>query len=534
MLDIRVLNSYDFLIKKLNRFWPLILVTSLICLLIGYFTMLPDDLENLGESVVSSAVFGNNILSAITTKNYWNLSNNYKPLMHLWYIGVLFQSFLLLPLAFSISNKVSRKVLKYSVMIMTFISLILYLLPFFSAGDKFYFFQFRAYEILIGCYIAFFDSKEIRISEKLATIYLFVITLLISLLLIVDISISGTIKVLIVTVLVALALLIIAHSKETKNAVLSAISGVGKASLSVYVVHQPIMAFTRYCFNAQLDGWIFGVDIILTAAISCLFYYLFEIKLTAYLNRHGEKKVFAISVGMCILSIVLGGIIYLRAGVVRNIPELDISVDNIHRGMHAEYVDIPYKWNREFSTDKIHILVVGDSMGRDWCNILNESNNASDYEISYVLGSQFDESCKQRVLDADYIFYASIGDSTENIPELLKHFTKQNNFYVVGIKNFGECNGQIYQHRFSDNYFKSAIWLGETNLDSGITFEEQNRKQKEYWGTHYIEMIRPIQNDDGSIPVFTDTHKFISSDTEHLTQNGCIFYSKILDLSFIK
>lgn len=496
--------------------------------------MLPDDLENLGESVVASTVFGNNILSAITTKNYWNLSNNYNPLMHLWYIGVLFQSFLILPLLFSLLNKASKKVLKYSVVILAIISLSLYLLPYFSTGDKFYFLQFRSYEILTGCLIVFFDKKDIRISERTANASLLVITLLISLLFIVNISISGMIKVLLVTMLTAFALLIITHSKETKSTVLSAVSIVGKVSLSVYVVHQPIMAFTRYCYNGQLEGWILWGDIILTAIMSCVFYYLFEIKYATYLTRYGEKTVFRVSTVICALCIFFGGIIYLRAGVVRNIPELDISVNNIHRGMHAEYVDIPYKWNQDFTTDKIHILVVGDSMGRDWCNILKESHNASDYEISYVLGSRFDESCTQRALDADYIFYASIGDSTENVPNLLKRFTKQNNFFVVGIKNFGETNGQIYQHRFRNDYFNSVIWLGKTNLDSGITFEEQNRKQQEYWGNHYIEMIKPIQNDDGSIPVFTDTHKFISSDTEHLTQNGCIYYSKILDLKFIK
>ena len=75
--------------RKVIRFWPLIIIVCLLSMALGYFTMLPDDYENLAESVVASIAFANNILSAITAKDYWNISNNYKPLMHLWYIGVL-------------------------------------------------------------------------------------------------------------------------------------------------------------------------------------------------------------------------------------------------------------------------------------------------------------------------------------------------------------------------------------------------------------------------------------------------------------
>ncbi len=50
--------------------------------------MLPDDLENLSQSVIATNFFTNNILQAITTKNYWDVVNEYKPLMHTWSLGV--------------------------------------------------------------------------------------------------------------------------------------------------------------------------------------------------------------------------------------------------------------------------------------------------------------------------------------------------------------------------------------------------------------------------------------------------------------
>ena len=42
-----------------------------------------------------------------------------------------------------------------------------------------------------------------------------------------------------------------------------------------------------------------------------------------------------------------------------------------------------------------------------------------------------------------------------------------------------------------------------------------------------------IRNEDGSIPVFTDNNKVISFDCRHLTQDGCKYYAKILELNKI-
>ena len=86
---------FGFLIKRLIRLLPLVLIASIVCLLIGCFLMLPDDYENLAESVVATNFFSNNILQCITTKNYWDVVNNYKPLMHTWYLGVLFEAYIL-------------------------------------------------------------------------------------------------------------------------------------------------------------------------------------------------------------------------------------------------------------------------------------------------------------------------------------------------------------------------------------------------------------------------------------------------------
>ena len=146
-------------LKKVLRFWPLILIIGLMCLVIGFFTMLPDDFENLGESVVASNLFAANVLSSITTRNYWNISNNYRPLMHLWYISVLIQAYILLPLLFHLFNKIGKRALIASIAALCTLSLVLYFIPLFPDSLKFYHLPFRLFELLFGSIVCFISFK---------------------------------------------------------------------------------------------------------------------------------------------------------------------------------------------------------------------------------------------------------------------------------------------------------------------------------------------------------------------------------------
>ena len=86
-----------FIGNRLKRLLLVVLIAGIVCLVIGYIGMLPDDFENVSEQIIASNVLSENILSAVTTKNYWDVVNDYKPLMHMWYVGVLFEFYLMYP-----------------------------------------------------------------------------------------------------------------------------------------------------------------------------------------------------------------------------------------------------------------------------------------------------------------------------------------------------------------------------------------------------------------------------------------------------
>ena len=69
-------SYWKYLKGRIARLWPMILITAAIALGVGAFTMLPDNFENLSQSVIASNVFANNVLSYITTGNYWDVVNH--------------------------------------------------------------------------------------------------------------------------------------------------------------------------------------------------------------------------------------------------------------------------------------------------------------------------------------------------------------------------------------------------------------------------------------------------------------------------
>jgi peptidoglycan/LPS O-acetylase OafA/YrhL len=147
-----------FLLKRIMRLWPLVLLAGIVCLVVGYVAgMLPDDYENLSQSVVASDFMSQNVLSAITTKNYWDTSNEYKPLMHFWYVGILVELYVVLPLILLLVKSITKKVKAnfarisfIALLVLAFVSFVLYLSPSTSIGDRFYLLPYRLWELILG------------------------------------------------------------------------------------------------------------------------------------------------------------------------------------------------------------------------------------------------------------------------------------------------------------------------------------------------------------------------------------------------
>lgn len=540
----RDFSYLEYVMKRVMRLWPLTLLASALVLLIGIWGMLPDDFENLSQAVIASNLFSENILSAITTRNYWDAVNEYKPLMHFWYIGILVEFYVLFPALLLLVRKVSEFLKKeylefalYFVWGICIMSLILYFIPQIPTGDKFYYLPFRLFEILSGGLVGYYiKSGKVALFDKKVSSAMFVvlIVLLCSSLYIPQSTgelqpVSGLLETKpIIPQQVMLVLIVFCslvylcsrqlYSQGIQNIPTKIVAFWGKMSFSIFVWHQILLAFYRYFFDDKMNILPVLTIFVTVLLLSVLTYWGVEQKIKA------NWRNFSYSIVLLFLISVPAGWVYLNAGVIRDVPELEVTKQKKHRGMFAEYCDRVYAYDKDFSDNtKLKVLVEGVSFGRDFANILLESRMKDSIEISYIF--EHDPQYSKRYQECDYLFTFS---RKKDVPKYVwENLNPKAKVLGIGTKNFGTCNGIIYQKRNTATYFNQTVAINSS-------FYELNELWRKEWGdSNYVDYIKLSTADDGRIRVFTDDHKFISQDCRHLTPAGARWFAQKIDWNII-
>jgi|SaaInlV_125m_DNA_1040241.scaffolds.fasta_scaffold00653_11 peptidoglycan/LPS O-acetylase OafA/YrhL len=506
----------DFYIRRVRRILPLVSFICFISLLLGILLMLPDDLENLAQSVIATNFFGNNVLQILTTKDYWDVVNEYKPLMHTWSLAVEEQYYFLYPIIFSLFGKHRKNWILPIIIFLTVCSLVVYFLPF-EEYLKFYLLPFRFFEMSIGGIAAIYLKGRIIETRLSPLVILMVIGMMIW-----DIPFLPSDWQLIATVVLTCFLLCIDHSKNLISAALlqnSVVVFIGKISFSLYMWHQLLFAFGRYAFFETIGLEESLLLLMLTFILSITSYFLIE---QPFRNKNKFSNKFVISTLIIFFLVTSGlsGYIYVKAGVLKDIPELGIEKNNASRGMHSAYNHRNYKLNQPFKSNKIKVLVIGDSFARDWINVLKESKYDSLIEVSYIDNPRSNKNLRRISESADIIFYTNMLLSIIRYQELKLDESK---LWVVGIKNFGMSSGYFYNYK-GDDYCEQTTAMAEGYTD-------KNKELSSFFGKKYIDLIKLVSDKETQqMPVFTNDCKFISQDCRHLTKSGAIYFADKINL----
>lgn len=535
-----VLNFYE---RRIRRIIPLVLFCTLVSLIIGILFMLPDDLENLSQSIVATYFSSNNILLYITSQDYWAAQNNYKPLMHTWSLGVEEQFYLIYPFIFFFFKGSKRNLIFPVLILLTIFSLMLFFYTNNNAS-KFYFLQFRFFELSIGGICAiYFKNKFISTAYPRSHYLLFSSLIFIILILYFNLIESNDFKILTISIITS-AILVLGgvhfQSNGTYKFLLSnkIIVGVGKISFSLYMWHQIVFAFSRYFIFEEITTEVAILLLLITLILSVISYYLIE---TPFRNRLTIKtKRLLITIGIPFF-IILGTALYINSykGILKYVPELELSkpskpeIINSFSSLNdknKQYNEAIEDINSPFSkSKKIKILVVGDSFARDFSNIILESSFKEIIELSYLQYTTLNIDNIDKFHKADFIFYSTLKppSTKENVLKSLKNFEFEwNKLWIVGIKDFGKSNGIFYNRK------NTNCQEYRTNMKKGIL--EINNQLRGEWNEKYIDIISLIIDSNDKVLVFTPECKFISHDTYHLTKYGAKFFADLLNSKLTK
>ena len=517
---------FSFLEKKLFRLLPLVLLVSAFALCVGYMDMLPFDFRFLSEEVVASSVFANNILQSVTTQNYW-AAIYHKVMMHTWFLGVLFQFYIIFPLLMM----VFRKWMKSTLILLTILSLLLYLTPIDTIADKYYLIHYRFFELSIGGLIAL---KTNRGSSLLSYVSLLGILLMISLGAFtigeraMPYNLEGgtnTIResfmprelILILTVLFT-TIFVFCNKQESRISSVAQnsknLSPLGRMSLSIFLWHQPFLAFYRYFYADEISFPVLLGIIAITLSLSFFTYFILEKKIQP--NIFSRCCLLLSFIAMNAFSLW----VYSIGGAVRDVPELGIRKGDADPKVFERYTDRIYDYDKEFSADstKKRVLVIGNSFARDFANILLESSIADNIQLSYHY--DFENCPLSRVRQCDRIYF--FGWKHQVPEEVWQNLRPKSEIWGVGTKNHGTSNGIFYKNRHREGYFAQRASI---NPDYFVV----NRILQDQWQGHYVDLLSLTLMPDSTVPVFTPDNLFLTYDGRHLTPDGIRFYANMMD-----
>lgn len=503
--------------------------------------MLPDDLENLSQSVFASNFSANNILMKITSADYWAVKNDYKPLMHTWSLGIEEQFYLLYPVIFFFLKGDKKKFILPLLIFLTILSLTAFINST-NISSKFYFLQYRFFELSIGgiCAIYFSKGNPFTNFSKSQYILYFLLSVLVFLLFFNSIN-SNDIKVLITTILTA-GILVLGGLHFENNSLYRVLisnklfTGIGKISFSLYMWHQIVFAFSRYFLVEEITvNYAIALSLIIIV-LSIISYFAVE---NPFRNRTTIKTKPLLAIVSFSFLIITGAslYVYVIGGYIKDVPELGITKSNLpsqlnffssQSNINIQYnediraLDKPFSDNNQgigMKSDKVKVLVIGNSFGRDVANVLMESSFKDTIEVRYSdLVSKSDDELKSRINNADFIFFGSNYPTKELIA---KYNIDMNKVWIVGTKDFGNSNG-IHYNRKIENYSNYR-----TEMKTGVL--EENLNLKKEWDKRYIDLINLVADSEGKVLVFSPDGKFLSQDTVHFTRFGAMFFARLLD-----
>ena len=156
-----------------------------------------------------------------------------------------------------------------------------------------------------------------------------------------------------------------------------------------------------------------------------------------------------------------------------------------------------------------------------------ESSINDSVEVSYITVDDL-QSRDERFGKADLVFVSVLGLNYQFVNEVEVQCVKNNfdpkKMIIVGEKNFGESNGQVYAKRHQKDYFDQFVPVEDYHQ-----FIICNDEFRERYGRQFLDMMAFVVNKDKKVRVFTPNHLFISEDCHHLTQGGATYYAELID-----
>jgi len=324
----------DFYNRRIRRIFPAMFAMMTVSTLIALLTLPPNQLKDLGKSILATAAFCANILD-YRHSGYFDTSSQYDPLLHMWTLSVEEQFYVFWPLMLWTLGFLSLskyKIRAIGVILISSLALSVYWINN-NPNAAFYLLPSRAWELALGSALAIMQvQKLLQHPSRIAADACSLIGLAMVVASIVAYD-SATPFPGIAALLPCLGALVIIYSS---TATLSAggqllsfrpIVFTGAISYSLYLWHWPILVFARLIINRELTYSERILLIILTFIVAWISYIFIE---TPFRGGRFARVSRFVWIGGGLVSalsfVAIGAIVYVTDGVAVRSPSVALWV----------------------------------------------------------------------------------------------------------------------------------------------------------------------------------------------------------------
>lgn len=521
-----------FYLRRVRRILPAVTATVLLCFPFAWWLMLPDFLQNFGQSAVATLLSANNFLLAVTS-GYWELESTFKPLLHTWSLGVEEQFYVFFPLIFYVIMRAFQRRRSHVLLALGVLAAGSLIWAEFAitgnADVAFYLPQYRAWELLIGAMASFVVATGRRWERFVPSLGL--VAVVAAAILFSPTTTPAPGAWMLVPVLGTAAVLVYGPSDPWAQRLLTLrpMVFIGLISYSAYLVHQPVFAFIRVASLSEPDPWVFVAVLPLIVVLAWLSWRFVE---EPFRNpkRISTRRLFALLAPSMSVAVVLGLVLHFSQGFPQRVfPHLTSQGDvyvTYNERVRALTV------GRPGAPTNPDIVVVGDSFGRDVVNALWEADPNLTGRIAYAEPENIREPFTPALI-------AQVGSAVS--PTTLIVLSMHDQTTAVGLQQVQQLSA-LHPRGLEALGTKSFGW--NLNPFGRVPLAERPAARVDVLPAvvagndefaravpHYIDVIRLLGGDGRTVPVFDQDGNLLSPDRNHLTRFGAVMLGQRLRAS---